>query len=58
MLGGEPRYELEMNANGGMDNVTVVEDGIGKLLILFRNFTFALSLRIQITRIVSENKSM
>ncbi|CAG9538309.1 unnamed protein product [Cercopithifilaria johnstoni] len=28
LLGGEPYYELEMNGNGEMDNVTIVEDGI------------------------------
>ncbi|OZC12635.1 Cation transporter family protein [Onchocerca flexuosa] len=28
LLGGEPHYELEINANGEVDNVTIVEDGI------------------------------
>uniref|UniRef100_A0A1I7VY55 Cation transporter family protein n=1 Tax=Loa loa TaxID=7209 RepID=A0A1I7VY55_LOALO len=28
LLGGEPHYELEANANGEVDNITIVDDGI------------------------------
>ncbi|KAL3998440.1 Acetylcholine receptor subunit alpha-type unc-38 [Acanthocheilonema viteae] len=28
LLGGEPHYELETSANGEVDNITIVEDGI------------------------------
>ncbi|MCP9260119.1 hypothetical protein DINM_003305 [Dirofilaria immitis] len=28
LLGGDPHYELEVNANGEIDNITIVEDGI------------------------------
>uniref|UniRef100_A0A915PP87 Uncharacterized protein n=1 Tax=Setaria digitata TaxID=48799 RepID=A0A915PP87_9BILA len=28
LLGGEPHYELEVNENGEVDNITIVEDGI------------------------------
>ncbi|VDN04756.1 unnamed protein product [Thelazia callipaeda] len=28
LLGGEPRYELEVNENGEVDNITIVDDGI------------------------------
>nr|CDQ02338.2 Bm3490 [Brugia malayi] len=28
LLGGEPHYELEVSANGEVDNITIVDDGI------------------------------
>ncbi|VDO20234.1 unnamed protein product [Brugia timori] len=37
LLGGEPHYELEVSANGEVDNITIVDDGIGNS---FRNCSY------------------